>query len=182
MWLLLVWGALILTTGTSISWDQLQVKDDVLTEPICDPLVPKCCLPTPLYRIAATYEPTIITVFEQYRQLLRNQFSFQDLFHGHLIIDTQGELLMLLHAFEYPSLDSCGAPLGFCQQGSTVDATDSRFADRNYLYHFQSASGKVVTCANPFFTCYGEDFGTEIAEVFYLPPRLPRVYASPGRT
>ena len=181
----------VVTSAASISCPPPQLYDKtniILQQPICEASVhPKCCLPHPLIRVGALYVPDIIRAFETARRFTSARYSFQDLFHGHLITTTatHGDLVLLIHTAEYPSLASTGGVnLGYCQRGSTLSARAPSYQRRNILVHLATGVAQVLDCrlptSSPLCVRYAEEFGDEVAQVFFMPPLLQsHVYATP---
>jgi len=67
--------------------------------------------------------------------------SKYDLFHGHLCLDKNNNLLLLFHIREYPK--DFPANLGYCQKESNIKM-DETFRHRNIRYDFISSSFEVL--------------------------------------
>lgn len=164
----------------------LYIRTDAITTPPCDYINTKCCLPAPMYRVGPQYAADIKKGFAATQDFTWGQaeYNFQNLFHGHLIVDSAGELLLLLHAFEYPGLASINVPLdinlGYCQRNSTIVINTPAYLRRNVLFTLRTGHAHIVPCYDTLCTHYAEEFGTEIAQVLYMPPILNEVYAEPG--
>lgn len=107
--------------------------------------------------------------------LLHNTYSFQDMFHGHLIASATG-LSILIHAFEYPSMNTIRTNLGFCQRNSNISAKTATYRQRNILVSLTPNTTQILPCHNVLCTRYAEKFGVEIGQLFYMPPILNMVH------
>lgn len=111
------------------------------------------------------------------------QLSRFDLFHGHIFRDHwYGDLGILFHAAEYPVFDRATFPylLGYCQKGSSLNATNTLLDFRNILWYQDCVYVLDVSPNSPLYlgllhggtrelrTVYEEDFGRRVIDVFYF--------------
>ncbi|CAE7413973.1 unnamed protein product [Symbiodinium natans] len=110
-----------------------------------------------------------------------------DLFHGHVVQRRNGDIVLLLHASEYPArnLESFPVNLGYCQIDSPLEYHSATMQFRNLLVLFSDrvrafaldAEADTVKALipeyarKPVYVLYEDTLGEPLADVYFLPEK-----------
>lgn len=133
----------------NIIYQDILNKLERVNKTIVEEIPSKCTvLPYELYKFKSIRDNDFyLKIFQDLIIFMKKNYNMNvdiskyDLFHGHLCLDKNNNLLILFHIREYP-LDF-HVDLGFCQKESNIKM-DETFKHRNIRYYFDSASFEVL--------------------------------------
>lgn len=190
---LIYYGLLVLTLMSNVNLNKNRSNDIIINDiinklekvnkSIAEKIPSKCTvLPYKLYKFKSIKDNDFyLKIFQDLIIFMKKNYNMDvdiskyDLFHGHLCLDKNNNLLILFHIREYP-LDF-PANLGYCQKESNIKM-DETFKHRNIRYYFNSSSFEVLYPIKKDITntIRESTLGTPIIDLYLLDNK--NVYAS----
>ena len=133
----------------NINIDIILNKLEKVNKSIGEEIPSKCkVLPYKLYKFKSIKDNDFyLKIFQDLIIFMKKNYNMNidiskyDLFHGHLCLDKNNNLLILFHIREYPQ--DFPADLGYCQKESPIKM-DETFKHRNIKYNFITSNFEVL--------------------------------------